>query len=87
MDPNTKNIIDYTNSITIGKKYGAVRQISKLTHLNLRPWKENYASIYSNISTARKLRSSEKSEQTQFAQLWIAVRHDFKNSQYFFTEY
>ena len=80
------------------KWYGTVRQILRPTHPDLKLWKKNYASIHSNmltisgntdsimISTTRKFKSSEKSEQTQFAQLWIVIKHDFKNSQHFFTE-
>jgi len=38
------------------------------------------------IGIARKLKSFGKSEQTQFAQLWVVVKYDFKNSQYFFAK-
>jgi len=38
------------------------------------------------IGIARKLKSFGKSEQTQFAQLWVVVKYDFKNSQYFFCK-
>ena len=37
-------------------------------------------------SIVRKPKSSEKLEQIQFTQIWVVVRHNFKNAQHFFAE-
>jgi len=47
------NAIVLTKLNIIGKWHGIVRQTSKLTHLDLKPRKESFACICSNISIVK----------------------------------